>query len=123
MSKLTPPALQNLKRRQDFYKKHSELPEAENELKRIQAIKNYKRLDNNWKTLKKPKVKGQENAVDGAEFYRKLKEQEALDKKLNKKDNVIKRIFKIFNRVKWLAHKLAGENLIRIKCSDKRLIK
>jgi hypothetical protein len=94
MSKLTPPALQNLKRREDFYKQHSELPESKYELERIQAIRQYK----NSKKLKSKYSKNfPEKPLDGLEYYKKVKEQEAKDRKFF---NPINRLLKMFNRVK-----------------------
>ena len=103
MSKLTPPALQNLKRREDFYRQHPELQESKYELDRIKSIRESKMV----KRVKRAKYSKSLNdtdaieaAVDGAEFYRKLKEKDSLDKSKNKKEGIFKRILKIFNRGK-----------------------
>lgn len=102
MAKLTPPAPQHLKKREEFFKAHPELPKAKGELEKIARIKEYKGIGPDWKPLPRKK-KGQQ--IDGAEYYRKLKETYKDSPAVKvKQDNVVsktfKNVMKLFNRGK-----------------------
>jgi len=85
MSKLTPPAMQNLKRREEFFKTHPEYKNSKLELARINRLKAYRKNKGKKKIVPQPKI------VDGAKFYEGLKKQ-------NSKSNFFKRILNVFNR-------------------------
>ena len=91
MPTLKAPAIQNLAKREMFLTAHPEYPNREAHLEKITKIRAYKQSK---LPVKKKGKKSQENAVDGAEFYKQLKEQETKQKP--KKDNFVKRIFKSF---------------------------
>ena len=103
MAKLTPPAPQHLKKREDFFKAHPELPKAKGELEKIARIKEYKGIGPDWKALPRKK-RGQQ--IDGAEYYRKFKEQykDAPGTVKVRQENVVQKTFKnvmkLFNRGK-----------------------
>lgn len=104
MAKLTPPAPQHLKRREEFFKAHPEHPKAKGELEKITRIKEYKGIGPDWKPL--PRKKGVPQ-IDGAEYYKMLKQRFSNDKPGTIKvqqENVVsktfKNVMKIFNRGK-----------------------
>ena len=92
MSKLTPPALQNLKRREDFFKIHPEYPGAKQELNRIAKIREY--------NLKKFAKSKQTKNMDGAEYYRQLqaKENKSPVQKQEQKKNLFGRLMNKFTK-------------------------
>lgn len=95
MAKLIPPAIQNLKKRETFFKANPEYPNSAFELETISKIKAYKNLDSNWNTLPKKQI-----PQDGVEYYKKLKQQYTIKKDSKKQLNPFKRLMRMFNRGK-----------------------
>jgi len=93
MSTLKAPSMSNITKRYEFLLAHPEYPNWKAHLEKIINIKAYKESK---LPVKKKGKKSQADAVDGAEFYKQLKEQEKQNRP--KKDNFIKKIFKAFVR-------------------------
>jgi len=96
MSKLTPPAPQNLNKREAFFNANPEYPNAANELLKIGQLRKSQEaiIASNCKAKKDVKK------ADGLEFYNHMKEK--YNPAAPAKDNIFQHIFKTalkrFNR-------------------------
>jgi len=95
MSTLKAPALQNLKKREDFFKLNPTFPGCMEALNRISYIKKIKGIDANWKVH--PKIV-KSSTVDGAEFYKNMQKNKIKSQQKPSKDNPFKALLRMFNR-------------------------